>query len=156
MSEFEVITAAQSGDPVAFQRLHDHYRPEVLHQCKRMLRSDGDAEDITQEIFLLVWQKLKFFKHESSFQTWLFRLTANRVVSHIRSRRVRPTPDGEIPENGQHADQHARLEIQEAFDNMTEMKRLCVVAEMNGNTLRYHGGANYLRSAARELREVLA
>lgn len=156
MEEYAVIALAQSGDPAAFQRLYELHHTHVVNRCRKMLRNQDDAEDVAQEVFLLLWRNIKYFRHQCAFSTWLFRLTTNKVISHLRSRKTRPqAADCEIPEVSQIPDQHQRLEILEALGDLTEMERLCIEAEMAGNTLRYHGGANYLRSAAKELREVL-
>jgi RNA polymerase sigma-70 factor (ECF subfamily) len=54
-----------------------------------MLGSDGQAEDLTQEVFLQVYRKLGSFRGDSAFTTWLHRLTVNQVLMHFRKRGVK-------------------------------------------------------------------
>lgn len=54
-----------------------------------MLGSDGQAEDLTQEVFLQVFRKLGSFRGDSAFTTWLHRLTVNQVLMHFRKRGVK-------------------------------------------------------------------
>jgi RNA polymerase sigma-70 factor (ECF subfamily) len=67
-----------------------------------MLGNTTDAEDLTQEAFLLLFRKLHTFRGESAFSTWLHRLVVNTVLMHLRkkslpavSMEAGPTPDGE-------------------------------------------------------------
>jgi RNA polymerase sigma-70 factor, ECF subfamily len=54
-----------------------------------MTRSVSEAEDLTQDVFVQVFRKLKTFRGESSFSTWLHRLTVNTVLMHFRKPRLR-------------------------------------------------------------------
>jgi RNA polymerase sigma-70 factor (ECF subfamily) len=65
-----------------------------------MTGNSTEAEDLTQDVFVLVFRKLASFRGESSFTTWLHRLTVNQVLMHFRKSRVRKeqlTQDGEMP-----------------------------------------------------------
>jgi RNA polymerase sigma-70 factor (ECF subfamily) len=65
-----------------------------------MLGNSTEAEDLTQDVFVLVFRKLASFRGESAFTTWLHRLTVNQVLMHFRKNHVRKeqlTEDGEIP-----------------------------------------------------------
>ena len=61
----------------------DHYR-RVYRQCLRMIRNPEDAEDLTQEVFLQLFRKVHTFRGDSSFSTWLHRLTVNTVLMSMR------------------------------------------------------------------------
>lgn len=60
------------------------YRPRIYKQCFRMMRNEADAEDLTQEVFLKLFQKLHTFRGESQFSTWLHRVTINLVLMELR------------------------------------------------------------------------
>jgi RNA polymerase sigma-70 factor (ECF subfamily) len=78
------VELAAAGDMTAFEELYkSHYR-RVYSLCARMTRSVSQAEDLTQEVFIQVFRKLKTFRGESSFATWLHRLTVNEVLMHFR------------------------------------------------------------------------
>jgi RNA polymerase sigma-70 factor (ECF subfamily) len=69
----------------AFEELYrDHHR-RVYSICLRMTRNASDAEDLTQDVFVQLLKKAGSFRGESKFSTWLYRLTINQVLMHIRS-----------------------------------------------------------------------
>jgi len=93
------VQLAAAGDMAAFEDLYRTYKSRVYSQCLRMTRNIGEAEDLTQEIFIQLYRKLKTFRGESLFTTWLHRLTSNAVLMHFRKVAARPertTDDGEV------------------------------------------------------------
>jgi RNA polymerase sigma-70 factor, ECF subfamily len=83
------VELAAAGDMTAFEELYkSHYR-RVYGLCARMTRSVSEAEDLTQEVFIQVFRKLKTFRGDASFTTWLHRLTVNEVLMHFRKPVVR-------------------------------------------------------------------
>src|SRR5205823_335212 len=75
--------------PLSAEQVYHDYAPRVYHTARRMLRSDLDAEDVTQDVLLQVVRKLPSFRGESAFPTWLHRVTVNTALSHRRKRLVR-------------------------------------------------------------------
>jgi RNA polymerase sigma-70 factor (ECF subfamily) len=80
-----------SGDHGAFEFLFDKYRDRVFGVAYRFLRHKDDALEVTQEVFLRVYQGLARFKTESKFFTWLYRITVNKAIDYLRSKRSRPS-----------------------------------------------------------------
>ncbi len=83
-----------NGPPVGAERadftsIYHTYRRRVFSQCLSMLRSPTEAEDAAQEVFLQLFRKVHTFRGESSFATWLHRLTTNCVLMEIRRMRRR-------------------------------------------------------------------
>ena len=70
-----------------YDAIYAKYHRRVYRQCFRMVRSQEDAEDLTQEVFLLLFRKAHTFRGESNFSTWLHRLTVNTVLMKLRSHR---------------------------------------------------------------------
>ena len=83
------IDAAREGDPLAFEQLIHLYEKRVFALTRRMCKNPSDAEEAAQEAFLAAWQGLKFFRGESSFSTWLYRLTDNAALDLIRREKKR-------------------------------------------------------------------
>lgn len=157
MSESEVICLAQSGDTEAFSVLYEIHKTNVLNRCRQLLHNEEEAEDVAQDVWLLLFRKIHQFRWKSDFKTWLFKMTTNKIIGHVRHERSRFTGGSEeLQEAFTRPNQHTRLEILEKLDTLSEMERFCVEAEGLGQSLRGYGGANYLRSAAKELREVMA
>lgn len=88
------------GDMEAFEEIYRSHHKRVYSICFRMARNASEAEDLTQQVFIQVFRKLHTFRGESSFTTWLHRLTVNQVLMHFRRRVVkaeRTTEDGSTP-----------------------------------------------------------
>jgi len=80
------IEQAKSGDIGAFQRIYDLFSRKVLNFVYRMVASVEEAEDLTQETFITVYQKLGSLKDDSKFEPWLFRIARNYVYQKYRRR----------------------------------------------------------------------
>src|ERR1044071_538711 len=94
------VQLAADGDMDAFEELYKDHHRRVYSLCLRMTRNASDAEDLTQHVFVQLFRKLKTFRGESSFTTWLHRLTVNEVLMYFRKRAARPqetTEDGALP-----------------------------------------------------------
>lgn len=84
MQEKAWIDAAREGDPLAFEQLIHLYEKRVFALTRRMCKNPADAEEAAQETFLAAWQGLRFFRGDSSFSTWLYRLASNACVDLLR------------------------------------------------------------------------
>ncbi|MES2525387.1 MAG: RNA polymerase sigma factor [Gemmatimonadota bacterium] len=79
------VAAAVAGDRRAFERLYRLHVDRVYSLCARMLGDRTLAEELTQDVFVRVWEKLPQFRAESAFATWLHRVAVNVVLSHRKS-----------------------------------------------------------------------
>ena len=75
------IKAAAAGDRVAFERVYRRNAARVYSLCLRMTGSVSRAEELTQDVFVRVWEKLPLFRGESAFTTWMHSLAVNVVLS---------------------------------------------------------------------------
>ena len=89
MTEAELIARAKAGDQGAFEQLVLDNQNRVYSLALRMLGDPEDAQDAAQEAFLNAWRALPTFKGESSFSTWVYRLTSNACIDHLRRRKRR-------------------------------------------------------------------
>ena len=103
----DLVARAQAGDQTAFRELYRQHAGRVYALCLRLTGNSGDAEERTQDVFVRLWDKLRSFRGESAFSSWLHRLSVNVVLNERRTtmrreQRVMPTED---PENvgAQHA-----------------------------------------------------
>ncbi|WP_448213710.1 RNA polymerase sigma factor [Colwellia sp. MEBiC06753] len=85
--ECKLINQAKSGDQQAFYQLYELHHRRVYGLCWRMLADKESAEDVCQEVFVQVWQKLASFQGNSKFSTWLHSVTTNIVLSHLRKQK---------------------------------------------------------------------
>lgn len=79
------VALAASGDRQAFERLYRHHVNRVFSLCARMVADRQRAEELTQDVFVRAWEKLHLFRGESSFATWLHRMTVNVVLNARKS-----------------------------------------------------------------------
>jgi RNA polymerase sigma-70 factor, ECF subfamily len=99
----ELVSRAAKGDTAAFEEIHRRYSRLVYAVALRMTGSPADAEDLAQESFIALMQKIGSFRGEAAFTSWLYRLTVNQVLMHFRRRKRRPedqTLDRCMPECG--------------------------------------------------------
>ena len=75
------VARAAAGDRGAFERLYRQHLNRVFSLCVRMVSDRERAEELTQDVFVRAWEKLHLFRGESSFSTWLHRLTVNLVLN---------------------------------------------------------------------------
>jgi RNA polymerase sigma-70 factor (ECF subfamily) len=85
-----VLRKAQRGDERAFAIIVRTYQTPVYNYVLRMVADRSLAEDLTQEVFLRVFQGLPGFSLRSKFTTWLFQVTKNRVLDELRASERRP------------------------------------------------------------------
>lgn len=83
-----LVARAYAGDQAAFRQLFERYSPLVYRIAYRMLGTPDDAADLTQDVFVRVYERLGSLKDGQAFQAWITRLAAN--MAHDRTRRRRP------------------------------------------------------------------
>lgn len=83
------MAAAASGDRQAFERVYRTHAAKVFSLCLRMLADRGLAEEVTQDVFVRVWEKLPGFRGDSSFGTWLHRVAVNVVLTRRKAAGIR-------------------------------------------------------------------
>src|SRR5215210_1406115 len=88
-SDYELAQRAAAGDMQAFDELFRLHRRLVYGLSLRMTQDAAEAEDITQEVFVLLFRKVGGFRGEANFTTWLHRLTVNQVLMRFRKNKAR-------------------------------------------------------------------
>lgn len=110
-SESDLIRALKLGDQDSFSVLQMKYGNRVYNHCRRFLNDDAECADLTQEVFLKVFINMANYDHIYSFYAWLYRITANTCIDHIRKKSRR------IIEVSLTNGQHGKL-----WDNETELE----------------------------------
>ena len=82
-----LVRACQRGDIEAFEQIFRVYRNPVFRVAYRFTGNRDDAEDLTQEIFLKVFENIGSFRYESSFATWLYRIAVNTCMNFQRGKK---------------------------------------------------------------------
>jgi RNA polymerase sigma-70 factor (ECF subfamily) len=105
VNENELVSRAQEGDKKALSVLVKTYSERVYNLALKILRNREDAEDILQETFLTVLEKINTFDGRSSFFTWIYRVATNASLMKLRKKRMVFT---EFPDNP---------ELEKSFEN---------------------------------------
>ena len=87
MNEQELIELVRKKDRTAFKILVDTWQDMVYNTALGILQNDEDAEDVSQEVFMQVYESISSFKGESKFSTWLYRITVSKATDHIRKKK---------------------------------------------------------------------
>ena len=85
-----------NSDPLLFGKLYDRYAKMVYNKCYGFAKSDSEAEDLTQDVFLQLFIKLPTFKGRSKFSTWLYSFTYNFCVNYINRNKQRKMSDQSV------------------------------------------------------------
>lgn len=91
-----LMEAIRDGDGDALQALLDRYWAELYGFSVRMLREPDEAEDVAQEVFVLVWEHRLRWRPEGSVRAYLFRIARNLLQHRFRHREVRARKEAEI------------------------------------------------------------
>ena len=87
MNQPELIEQLKQGDESAFKKLVDEWQDMVYNTALGIVQNADDADDITQEVFIQVYQSVSSFKGESKISTWLYRITVSKALDHEKKKR---------------------------------------------------------------------
>ena len=88
-ADLELAARCATGDGEAFEQLYRRHAGRLYSLARRMTASNEDAEDVLQNVFLQAHRTMKGFRGDASIGTWLYRLTINQCLDHLRGRRTR-------------------------------------------------------------------
>lgn len=85
MTEAELIKGLKEKDPLAWQQLVEQNQLLVFNVCNGFLHNNSDAEDLSQDIFIEVFNNAHKFRGDAKISTWLYRIAVNRSLNFIRN-----------------------------------------------------------------------
>ena len=89
VDEFALIERIIKGEPELYSFFVTNYNRDIFHLAFQLTKDRELAEDLTQDIFLKGFQKIKTFQKKSQFNTWLYRIAYNLIISETRKRKMR-------------------------------------------------------------------
>ena len=86
--EKEYIVRLQKGDERALEVLIKHYQNRVYSLVLNMVKNEDDAIELTQDVFIKIYEKSSSFQFNSKFSTWLFSIVYNTTISFLRKKQI--------------------------------------------------------------------
>jgi RNA polymerase sigma-70 factor (ECF subfamily) len=86
-SETELIEQLKKGDEAAFRSIVEQWQDMVYNTILGIVQNETEAEDLAQDVFIKVFEKISSFKGDSRFSTWLYRIATTTALDHLRSKK---------------------------------------------------------------------
>jgi len=85
----DLVKEFLDGNEIAFKKLVDKYSQKIYWHARGMLNNHFDADEVTQEVIIVLYKKLYTFNFNSSLYTWIYRITYTRTLNFIRKKKVK-------------------------------------------------------------------
>lgn len=133
------------GDESAFNLLLGKYRERIYWHARRMTGNHFDADEILQQVYLVLYEKLSSFKFESALYTWIYKITATRSLNLIRKRKAKSLVS--IEDNAFNAgkDEHIlkNIEDREKLEKLDRILQQLPEKQREVFALRHFDGLSY-------------
>lgn len=137
--EERLIRLVQGGDMAAFEEMYRSHLGRVFALCMRMCGDRSRAEDLTQAVFVKVWERIESFRGEGRFSSWLRQITLNIVLGEFRARKRRfpfeqePVDPDTLPVAAAVPVEGARKDLEAAIAGLPDgARRVFVLHEIEG------------------------
>ena len=88
-NDFELVHSFLAGEEVAFNDIVKKYQKKIYWHARQMLGNHLDADEVTQEVLIVIYQKLKSFNFQSSLYTWIYKIVSTRSLNQIRKKKIK-------------------------------------------------------------------
>jgi len=86
-TETELIQKLKRGDEAAFKSIVEQWKDMVYNTSLGIVQNETEAEDISQDVFIKVFENISSFKGDSKFSTWLYRIATTTSLDHLRNKK---------------------------------------------------------------------
>jgi RNA polymerase sigma-70 factor, ECF subfamily len=87
INETELVERLKQGDEIAFKTIVEQWQDMVFNTILGIVQNETEAEDLAQDVFIKVFEKISTFKGDSKFSTWLYRIATTTALDHLRSKK---------------------------------------------------------------------
>ena len=139
-----LVGLALEGDQHAYQKLMEKYSGALTRHVQKMVRKQGEVDDLVQECFIKAFSALKSYSADYAFSTWLYKIATNHTIDYLRKRKLKTmsidkpisTKDGEVefelPDTTYRPDKHIvederRMLLQEAIEQLPDKYHKVIV-----------------------------
>lgn len=88
-NDFELVEKFVAGDETAFNIIVKKYQKKIYWHARQMLGEHLDADEVTQEVLVVMYQKLNTFNFQSALYTWIYKIVTTRSLNQIKKRQLR-------------------------------------------------------------------
>lgn len=141
LDDLTLVVRAQEGDVRAFEVLVRRHQRQLYRLAMRLLGNSNDAEEAVQDAFVAAWRRLRGFRGDAAFSSWMYRIVTNRCLALLRTRPPvvslddlgdQPGPDGDSPERAAETGDRSTA-LNRALHNLPTEQRTCwVLRELHG------------------------
>lgn len=100
----KLVKQCLRGEPKAFETLVDRYQKVVFNVALRMVGDPEDAQDITQSVFLKVYENLESFDSQYKFFSWIYRIAVNESLNYLQTKKTTDELDENLVAGGKPQD----------------------------------------------------
>jgi len=140
ISESDLVEGVKRKDHAAFKKLVDQYQEMVLNTCYGFVHDVDDAKDLTQEVFIKIYDSIQKFRGDAKLSTWIYRISVNKslnfiradkkvkttnldALSHLSGSKLRVRHESEQEDIDREQEQRSRI-LFKAIDSLNENQRI--------------------------------
>lgn len=123
-TDFELVKEFLTGDQSAFNKIAAKYQKKIYWHARRMIGNHIDADEITQEVLIVLYNKLDTFNFQSKLFTWIYKITSTRSLNYIKRKKVKRflfLDDENVKEIQSNSDIIQNLESKEKIEKLDKI-----------------------------------
>lgn len=144
--DFDLVKKFLEGDETAFNKLAALHQKKIYWHARKMLGNHLDADEVTQEVLLVMYNKLNSFNFQSSLFTWIYKITSTRSLNYLKKRNLKKflfLDDPNVMEINSREDIVQRTEDKEKLDKLNTVIQKLPAKQREVFILRQFEGLTY-------------
>lgn len=145
-TDFELVKKFLAGDQTAFNKIAAKYQKKIYWHARRMIGNHIDADEITQEVLIVLYNKLDTFNFQSTLFTWIYKITSTRSLNYIKRKKVKRflfLDDENVKEIQSNSDIIQNLESKEKIEKLDKILQKIPEKQREVFTMRQFDELNY-------------
>jgi RNA polymerase sigma-70 factor (ECF subfamily) len=123
-NDFELVNRFLSGEEVAFNLIVKKYQKKIYWHARQMMGNHLDADEVTQEVLIVIFNKLKNFNFNSSLYTWIYKIVTTRSLNQIRKKQIKRFFPIDDKEEVELQDKHDIIKELDAREKLDKVKKI--------------------------------
>jgi len=123
-NDFDLIKRFLSGEEVAFNLIVKKYQKKIYWHARQMMGNHLDADEVTQEVLIVIFNKLKNFNFNSSLYTWIYKIVTTRSLNQIRKKQIKRFFSIDDNDGDELQDKHDIVEELDSKEKLEKVKKV--------------------------------